>query len=148
MTASIKPEALGHVVVRVDDLDKAEAFYRDLLGVPVSARAPEWSMIFFTLGEHHDFAISADGIDSPATPNAVGLDHVAFRLAGGLEGLRAAKQELEAAGVQVAGVDHTVTRSLYFKDPAGNGVELYVNGTEGWRSDPALILSEAKALEL
>ena len=149
MSASIKLAALGHVVLRVDDLDKAEAFYRDLLEIRISARAPEWSMIFFTLGQHHDFAISAAGVNAGATTtNEVGLDHVAFRVEGGLDGLRAARQKLEGAGIEVAGIDHTVTRSLYFRDPAGNGVELYVNGSEEWRSDPGLILSEAKALEL
>ena len=142
-------EALGHVVIRVRDLKRAESFYHELLGIPVSARAPDWSMVFFTLGQHHDFAISAVGADA-ASPGdqSVGLDHVAFRVTGGLEGLRSAKAKLEAAGVSVAGVDHTVSRSLYFKDPDGNGVELYINGTEAWREDPGLILSDAKALKL
>ena len=81
MGASIGIEALGHVVIRVDDLQEAEAFYGSLLGIPISARAPEWSMTFFTLGEHHDFAISADGVEAGANaPSAVGLDHVAFRV--------------------------------------------------------------------
>ncbi len=142
-------ESLGHVVIRVRDLKRAEEFYHELLGIPVSARAPEWSMVFFTLGQHHDFAISAVGADA-ASPGdkSVGLDHVAFQVSGGLEGLRSAKAKLEAAGVSVGAIDHTVSQSLYFRDPDGNGVELFVNGTEAWREDPGLILSDAKELKL
>ncbi len=145
----MKIDALGHVVLRVRDLARAEAFYHELLGIPISARAPRGSMIFFTLGEHHDFAVSALGADAvPASESTVGLDHVAFRVAGGLDALQAAKARFEAAGVAVAAVDHTVTRSLYVRDPDGNLVELYVNGTDAWRRDPGLILSEAGALDL
>ena len=78
----------------------------------------------------------------------MGLDHVAFQVSGGLEGLRSAKAKLEAAGVSVGAIDHTVSQSLYFRDPDGNGVELFVNGTEAWRDDPGLILSDAKELKL
>jgi catechol 2,3-dioxygenase len=145
----VKIDALGHVVLRVRDLARAEAFYHELLGIPISARAPQWSMIFLTLGEHHDFAVSAIGAEAvPASEKALGLDHVAFRVAGGLDALQAAKTRLEVAGISVAAVDHTVTRSLYFRDPDGNLVEIYVNGTDAWRRDPTLILSEAGALDL
>jgi catechol 2,3-dioxygenase len=145
----MKIESLGHVVIRVRDLDHAEAFYNGLLGIPISARAPQWSMIFFTLGEHHDFAVSAVG-QAGEIPGekTLGLDHVAFRLSGGLEALRSAKVQLEAAGVTSAAFDHTVTKSLYFRDPDGNLVELYVNSTDAWRRDPTQILSEGGPLIL
>ena len=123
----MKIESLGHVVLRVRDLERAEAFYNGLLGIPISARAPQWSMIFFTLGQHHDFAVSAVGeaADAPSD-KTLGLDHVAFRLSGGLDALRSAKARLEAAGVACAAFDHTVTRSLYVRDPQGNILELVI----------------------
>lgn len=142
-------EALGHVVLRVRDLARAEAFYHELLGIPISARAPEWSMTFLTLGEHHDLALCALGPQAiPATEKTLGLDHVAFRLAGGLEALAAAKARLDGAGVESVALDHVVSHSLYVRDPDGNQVEVYVNGTEAWREDPSLILSESAGLRL
>jgi len=145
----MKIASLGHVVIRVRDLERAESFYHGVLGIPISARAPRWSMVFFTLGEHHDFAVSAVG-DAASVPSdtTLGLDHVAFRLSAGLDALRAAKVQLEVAGVAAVAFDHTVTKSLYFRDPDGNLVELYVNGTEAWREDPALILAEGGPLSL
>lgn len=145
----MKIDSLGHVVIRVRDLERAESFYHGLLGIPISARAPQWSMVFFTLGDHHDFAISE--VDEAATApgdKTLGLDHVAFRLAGGLDALRSAKAQLEAAGIAAAAFDHTVTKSLYIRDPDGNLVELYINTTGAWREDPALILSEGGPLTL
>jgi catechol 2,3-dioxygenase len=145
----MKIEALGHVVIRVRDLERAESFYHGLLGIPISARAPQWSMVFFTLGEHHDFAITAVGEAADAPSNTtLGLDHLAFRIAGGIDALRSTKVQLQAAGVAAVAFDHTVTKSLYVRDPDGNLVELYVNTTVAWRENPALILSEGGALTL
>ena len=53
-------QSLGHVVIRVKDLQKAETFYKDVLGLHVCAHYREdgMNMAFFSLGNHHDFAIS------------------------------------------------------------------------------------------
>jgi catechol 2,3-dioxygenase len=142
-------DALGHVVLRVRDLDRAEAFYNGRLGIPIIARAPHWNMTFFSLGKHHDFAVSAIGekAQSPAE-DSVGLDHVSFHLAGGLPALARAKEELEAAGLNVIALDHTVSMALMFHDPDGNSVEVYVDGNEGWRDNPELIVAESRLLDL
>jgi catechol-2,3-dioxygenase len=144
----MKIDSLGHVVLKVTDLAQSRAFYHGLLGIPISAESDPWRMIFFTLGDHHNFAILEVGADAPKNFVGVGVDHFAFKIAGGKDGLRKAKQELEGAGVELAPVDHHVSYSLYFNDPDGNRLEIYVDGVEGWETDPNLILKEATLLEL
>ncbi|MBM4122822.1 MAG: VOC family protein, partial [Nitrospira sp.] len=67
-----------------------------------------------------------------------------------LEELRAAKRELEEAGIGISGMsDHTVSQSLYLQDPDGNEVELYVDADEAiWKNDPSAVLSPIKPLRL
>jgi catechol 2,3-dioxygenase len=105
-------------------------------------------MTFFTLGNHHDFAVmevSGEGTSRKAT--SVGLDHVAFKIGDSLDDLREAKAKLETAGVPVRPVDHEVTKSLYFADPDGNGIELYIDASDAWRKDPARV-AQAKPFVL
>jgi catechol 2,3-dioxygenase len=133
----VKIDRLGHVIIKVRDVKRAEGFYHGLLGLPIQARSRSEKLTFFTLGQHHDFGVMEVGADAPAAESgAVGTHHFAFRLAGGLDALREAKAKLEAAGVKVAPVDHVVTKSLYFGDPDGNAVELFVDGEAVWRDDP------------
>ncbi len=134
----MKIQSLGHVVLRVSDRDRAERFYGDVLGLPVCARLDEGDlkMTFFTLGDHHDFAVMQVAGGSRHDGSAVGLHHVAFRVGTTMEELREAKATLEAAGIATTPVDHEVTKSLYFQDPDGNGVEVYVDASDVWRSEP------------
>ena len=62
-------ESLGHVVVKVRDLEVAERFYHGVLGIPIQSRSEEHGMTFFTLGQHHDFAILAVGHDAGVSPS-------------------------------------------------------------------------------
>lgn len=135
----MKIKALGHVVLRVTDCERAEGFYNGVLGLPVCARLDEhgMKMLFFSLGNHHDFAVmQVTGEGSSRSESAVGLHHVAFKIGDQLDELREAKAKLEAAGVTLTPIDHEVTKSLYFEDPDGNGVELYVDASDAWRKDP------------
>ena len=141
-------ESLGHIVLKVRDLDKARDFYHGLLGLPISAESEDWRMVFFTLGAHHNFAILEVGSDAEANFAGVGVEHFAFKLAGDINDLRQAKRDLEDAGVEVMPVDHNVSYSLYFHDDDGNRLEVYVDGVDGWREDPSLILQDAKRLDL
>jgi catechol 2,3-dioxygenase len=131
--------ALGHVVLKVQNLERSERFYAGLLGLPVCARLTEpLHMTFFTLGNHHDFALMEVGDDAaqPA-PQATGLAHVAFKVGDSLEELRAAKAQLRQAGIDIAyEMDHTITQSLYLHDPDDNEVELYVDSADTWTTDP------------
>jgi catechol 2,3-dioxygenase len=135
----MKIKALGHVVLRVTDCPRAERFYNGVLGLPVCARLDEngMKMTFFSLGNHHDFAVmEVSGKDSPGGESSPGLHHVAFKIGSDLHELREAKAALEAAGITPHPVDHEVTKSLYFTDPDGNGVELYIDASDAWRRDP------------
>lgn len=144
----MKIQSLGHVVLKVRDRDKSEAFYNGILGLPIVARMDSMAMTFFSLGDHHDFAIAAVGADAPDAPKAApGLAHVAFKIGDTLAELREAKAHLEAAGVSVRATDHGVSQSLYFRDPDGNAIEVYVDGSDAWRRDPAAV-AVAEPLDL
>jgi catechol 2,3-dioxygenase len=132
----MKVQLLGHVVIKVRDQQRAEAFYNGVLGIPIAARYSEMSVTFFTLGNHHDFAVVAIGDDADDAPeNSVGLVHVAFKIGDSIEELREAKLKLETDGVKVAVRDHRVSKSLYFDDPDGNTIELYVDVSDAWKQD-------------
>ena len=146
----MKIQSLGHVVVRVTDRDRAEKFYGDVLGLPICARFDEggYKMAFFTLGNHHDFAVmEVSGDGSSRSETAVGLDHVAFNIGTTLDELREAKAKLDAAGIATTPVDHEVTKSLYFEDPDGNGIEVYVDASDVWRREPERV-AQVRPLEL
>jgi catechol 2,3-dioxygenase len=146
----MKIKALGHVVLRVTDLPRAERFYGGVLGLPVCAHleGDGVRMAFFTLGNHHDFALmEVSGEGSTQAVSAVGLHHVAFKIGDSLDELREAKTKLEAAGLKLNPVDHEVTKSLYFEDQDGNGIELYVDASDVWRREPQRV-AQLQPLEL
>ncbi len=146
----MKIRSLGHVVLRVKDCDRAECFYGGLLGLPVCARLDRGGlkMAFFSLGNHHDFAVmEVSGEGSSHSETAVGLHHVAFNIGTTLGELREAKENLDAAGIATTPVDHDVTKSLYFADPDGNGVEVYVDVSDAWRREPQRV-AQLRPLEL
>jgi catechol 2,3-dioxygenase len=146
----MKISSLGHVVLRVTNRERAERFYGGVLGLPVCARFDEGGlkMAFFTLGNHHDFAVmEVSGEGSSHSESAVGLHHVAFKIGDSLDELREARARLDAAGVATTPIDHDVTKSLYFADPDGNGVEVYVDVSDAWRREPQRI-AQVAPLEL
>jgi catechol 2,3-dioxygenase len=144
----MKIQALGHVVLRVTDIERAERFYGEVLGLPICARYDEdgMRMTFFSLGNHHDFAVMLVPGDA-ATTEGAGLHHVAFKIGTHLDQLREARACLEAAGVASDPIDHEVTKSLYLADPDGNGVELYVDASDIWKREPQRV-AQLSPLEL
>ncbi len=144
----MKIESLGHVVIKVRNQERSEAFYHGLLGLPICARFDAMKMTFYSLGNHHDFATVAVGDEAETAPaRSPGLFHVAFKIGDSLDALREAKGHLEANGVKATPVDHEVTQSLYFDDPDGNTVELYVDTSAVWKSEPQRVAG-AKPLAL
>jgi catechol 2,3-dioxygenase len=135
-------KALGHAVLRVRDLERALAFYRDTLGLKEVARYGA-RMVFLSCGEnHHDLALQEIGKGAPAlNPAAVGLYHLAFKVGDNLQDLVEMKRRLEAAGVQILGAsDHNVSKALYVLDPDGIEIELYTDEDPAiWKTNPRAV---------
>ena len=148
----MKAHYLGHVVFYVKELERSLAFYRDLLGFKEVGRIFGGAAAALTSGRtHHELLLIEVG-EAPTPPRGrrLGLYHIGIKIGDSLEELRAAKRELEQAGVHISGMsDHTVSQSLYLHDPDGNEVELYVDADEAiWKNNPASVLSPIKALRL
>jgi catechol 2,3-dioxygenase len=122
----LRPLRVGHVVLKVRDLDRALAFYRDLLGFSVSGEMSNVMIFLTATGEnHHDLALLRVGDSAPSPlPNAVGLYHVAIQLPD-WEALKQAHATLVERGLLKGAADHGVSKSVYTADPDGNEIELY-----------------------
>ena len=143
-------KALGHVVLKVRDLERSAAFYRDILGMQEVARYRD-TMVFFSLGQnHHDLGLLQLGAQAELPgPHSLGLYHVAFKVGDSLDELRECKAHLERHGVAILGIsDHGVSQSLYLKDPDGIEIELYVDADPAlWRDNLAAVMT-TKPLKL
>jgi catechol 2,3-dioxygenase len=121
-----KGVTVGHVHLKVADLDRALAFYRDVLGFEVTARIPGAAFLSAG-GYHHHLGLNTWESRGGAPPpsDATGLYHVAI-LYPSRALLADALRRLIAAGIPLDGAsDHGVSEALYLHDPDGNGVELY-----------------------
>jgi catechol 2,3-dioxygenase len=132
MNASpIHPDVrIGHVHLRVADLDRSIAFYRDLMGFHVTAYGPAFGMqaAFLAAGEyHHHLGINtwlSQGGSAPP-PGYTGLHHVAFVYPDRQELIRAVQRLRDHGYPLDSAEDHGATVSVYLRDPDGNGIELY-----------------------
>jgi len=137
---AIHPETrIGHVHLKVANLDRALAFYHGVLGFEVTTRFGDSAAFLSAGGYHHHIGLntweSAGG--QPPAPGTTGLFHLAILYATRAE-LADALRRLIAAGVPLEGAsDHGVSEALYLRDPDGNGVELYWDRPRPhWPTDP------------
>lgn len=124
----IRTERIGHVVLKVRDLERSRRFYTEMLGLDVMREVPQIKMVFLASNrrDHHEIALAEVGPRAGAPKQSdAGLAHIAFRLKSEGE-LRAAYREFKERGVPICfTVDHGVTKSIYFLDPDGNQLEVY-----------------------
>lgn len=126
---------IGHVHLKVADLERAIAFYRDVLGFELTQRHGRQAAFLSAGGYHHHIGLntweSAGG--SPPPAHATGLYHLAILYPARAE-LADALRRLIQAGTPLEGAsDHGVSEAIYLRDPDGNGVELYWDRpTEKW----------------
>ena len=118
---------IGHVHLKVANLERALAFYRGVLGFELTQRYGPGAAFVSAGGYHHHIGLntweSAGG--SPPSPGATGLYHVAIRYPT-RAALADALRRLSRAGLPLDGAsDHGVSEALYLRDPDRNGVELY-----------------------
>jgi catechol 2,3-dioxygenase len=125
---SIDPRVrIGHVHLKVADLDRALQFYRDVLGFELQQRFGTQAAFISAGGYHHHIGLNTweSKGGSPPPPGTTGLYHVAI-LYPTRAALADALRRVLAAGIELDGAaDHGVSEALYLRDPDGNGVELY-----------------------
>ena len=120
----MKIRGLGHVALKVTDMERSKQFYHSVLGLPYSGEHEGRTMVFFRADDHHNLALFlTDSVDNTNPP----LDHITFHLHGGKSELNLAKIELESNGIAVTPYNHEEVHSLYLHDPDGNQIELYVH---------------------
>jgi catechol 2,3-dioxygenase len=118
---------IGHVHLKVADLDRALGFYCDVLGFELVQRYGEGAAFVSAGGYHHHIGLNTweSRGGSPAPPGATGLYHLAIRYPD-RRTLADALHRLTEAGIPLDGAsDHGVSEALYLRDPDQNGIELY-----------------------
>jgi len=118
---------VGHVHLRVSDVERSVRFYRDVLGFQVTQRFGDSAAFLRAGGYHHHIGLNSweSRGGAPPPPGSTGLFHVAF-LYPTRRALAEALRRLEEHGVKLDGAsDHGVSEALYLRDPDENGVELY-----------------------
>ncbi|RST55564.1 VOC family protein [Variovorax sp. MHTC-1] len=122
---------IGHLVLNVKDVQASARFYCDVLGMR-KRRGGVFNgdtMVFLTFGEQdHDLAlVQLTQTALPADPRAAGLGHIAFCIGRQVDELRHFEAHLDRLGiVPEQMVEHLYALSIYFRDPDGNALEVYI----------------------
>ncbi len=130
---------IGHVHLKVADLDRAIGFYRDVLGFDLMQRMGDQAAFLSAGGYHHHIGLNTweSKGGSPPAPGTTGLFHLAVRYPT-RAALADALKRLVDNRVPISGAsDHGVSEAIYLNDPDGNGIELYRDRPRGeWPMAP------------
>lgn len=128
---------LGHVHLKVRDLERSVDFYTRFFGLEVTERVGDRFVFLSGSDRHHELALQDVGPEAPTPPSrGVGLYHVALEARDARE-FAEVYRGLTDAGVPVRPRDHGISWALYLNDPDGNGLEIYrdTRGEPGGRAD-------------
>jgi catechol 2,3-dioxygenase len=129
---------IGHVHLKVADLDRSLEFYCGVLGFELQQRIGDEAAFVSAGGYHHHIGLNTwhSKGGSPPPPRTTGLFHFAIRYPS-RRALADALDRLRRAGVSLGGAsDHGVSEALYISDPDGNGIELYWDRLRSEWPDP------------
>ena len=143
---------LGHVVFYVRELDRAVRFYTEVVGLTEQGRVFNDRAALLSGGRtHHELLlIEVGAAPGPAQGRRIGQYHVGCKIGTTLDELKAAYDRILTEGYPIDGVsDHTVSQSIYLRDPDGNEVELFVDNPDfDWRTDTSWMETPVKPLKL
>ena len=143
---------LGHVVYYVKNLETSLKFYQQAVGLEVSGRIFNDRAALLTGGRtHHELLLIEVGAASgPLTGKRIGLYHAGWKIGEHLDALKQARDRILELGYTIDGQsDHTVSRSLYLRDPDGNQVELFIDDPAfDWKNDASWMDAPVKPLVL
>lgn len=119
--------SVGHVHLKVSDLERSAAFYQDVLGLQVTQRYGAQAIFLSADGYHHHVGLNTweSRGGRPPAAGTTGLYHVAFLYPTQAELARAIRRAARRGVTLEGAADHGVSLAVYFRDPDGNGIELY-----------------------
>ena len=143
---------LGHVVYYVKTLETSLKFYHKAVGLEVSGKIFNGRAALLTGGRtHHELLLIEVGdATGPLAGKRIGLYHAGWKVGECLADLKQARDRILEQGYRIEGLsDHTISQSIYLRDPDGNEVELYVdNPACDWKNDASWMEAPVKPLVL
>ena len=138
------PNHLGHVNIYVRNAELSQKWYEDILGLHTYDFVPgRAAFMSANREESHEVALMEVGDDAPGVqPGGVGLNHMAWRV-GSLDNLEEFYAHIKEKGVEFKVADHGISLGIYFRDPDGNGIEVYYETPRNqWYRQDNIFMSE------
>lgn len=143
---------LGHVVFYVKDLEQSIRFYHDMIGLDLKGRIFNNRAALLSGGRtHHELLLIEIGIaPGPLQGKRIGLYHVGWKIGEDIAALKKMSDRIKEFGHSIDGQsDHTISQSLYLRDPDGNEVELFVDNADyDWLNENDWMQASVKPLDL